>query len=419
MVITKSMDMLGVKSEMDEDLEELMAAHSHEPFEHIIEPPPPPQHMYHEQHETTHLDGPFQQAEFFLQNENQNFADKFMNLDSPKALLVEFPPQATPNYTNVPPGGAEQGDVHARQHPLATPSSSLNASNISSASSGPNSNFGPTIALVEGFSRAVQEEQPGGSSNKVALPLQVVEMVHLPPQMKVLMENARGPLFTVQVFFVGYDNHGEKKVLTEKPICESSFIEVSPGVFRAMFSNIVCTYTSHHCGKSLCLRFVLVQIENNQILESIDSFEFKTLTQRAWQKRKEKIRCSEASILASQHGDKSKGKLLTCTPQIGPCQGGQLVKISGLGFNTTVNRVVVKFGEKTCRHVYSVSKNTIICETPDNNAGTVEVKVALDGKMNFIESRVSYMYIRPSDINGVFKYVQHVLGTDHRFMHKM
>lgn len=379
-------------------------------------------------------------------DENQHFVDKFINLeDSPKGLVHDFPShQHHPiqiaannihvdhqhNSTALIGPKIEPGLNPQQQETL--PSSSLpqslsSHSNSSSSnnsfpagSSGPNFAAHPTIRLVEGFSNIVLEEQPGGSANKAALPLQVVELVPAlqQPNKLVLVEVNPSSLFTVQVFVVGYDNHGQKKVLTEQPVGESSFIEVSPGVFRAMFPNIVCTHTSHHYGKSLCLRFVLVKVENRQPLQAIDSCDFKTLTQRAWQKRKEKTR--HASIaLVSQHGDKGKGKVTSCTPQIGPCQGGQLVKISGLGFNTTTSRVVVKFGEKSCRHVYSVAKNTIICETPEHNAGTVEIKVALDGKVDFAEGRVHYTYIRPSDINGVFKYVQHVLGTDHRFLHKM
>lgn len=303
---------------------------------------------------------------------SSNNAQSFLPF-TPSGLLDLTPsvgaPFASPNKMM---GVSNASQPVNAQLPQAVPSNIGNNASIMA----PNG----MIKIVEGFNKNVIDEQPGGKTNvKDALPRQAVELC-IPNTTPDQVANLH-----IKVHVLGYDKGSGTYKVIEENIGESKFIEVGPHKkYVAIFSQLICKHSSHLNGQKLALRFSLYNGNNPNPISSADSMDFKTLTKRGTQKRRQKRKKSDAEPQIS---------VISVHPAIGPTTGGQYVKIVGNGFSCPpVGNIIVKFGERPAREVFCIKRNMILCETPEGEQGSVDVKVSFD-KQNYIPTDAKYQYV--------------------------
>jgi hypothetical protein len=89
------------------------------------------------------------------------------------------------------------------------------------------------------------------------------------------------------------------------------------------------------------------------------------------------------------------------SPNIGSSMGGQLVKIYGHGFiSPPLNTTLIKFGDTLVKEIHSIKRNTIVCEVPPGDVGTVPISVSFD-KQNFLQSDATFQYVNPNTQEGL------------------
>jgi hypothetical protein len=288
--------------------------------------------------------------------------------------------------------GIQQGHVFERS-PLSPPSN--------------------LIRLVEGFNTIVKDKQLGGKDNsKHPLPRQVIELTYskLPP-------NSDPEALTVRASVLGYDRLSRTRSILGN-LSEKRFVEAGSGPMKrwlAIFDDIVIQFSSHNNGQKLAIRFQLLDANMKPVCY-VDSHEFETITKRGLEKIKERQKRKRSD------DDDYSAMVENVDPGIGPIQGGQLVKVQGRGFVCPpVSQAVVKFGDRHVREIHSIRRNNIVCETPEGEAGVVDVQVSLggspSGKEKFLPTNAQYQYVDPTNTDSVQLMVRYIMHQNNKPSH--
>jgi len=248
------------------------------------------------------------------------------------------------------------------------------------------------LRLVEGFNSSLRgRKQPGGKDNsKEYLPIQKVELYPI---------KGVEPLTMIcKASVCGYDKVKRDKIILGE-LGEKKFQEESKRYF-ATFDNLIVKFSSHLNGQKLSLRFSLLDSQKN-LVSFVDSFEFETITKRGKEKQVEREKRKRV--------DTFEDSLVSyVTPSLGPCTGGQLVKIYGQNFICPpVHQTIIKFGDRLVREIHSIKRNCIICETPQGDPGIVQVSVSFD-KITFSPTEATYQYVNPNTQEGVSVLLQNL-----------
>jgi hypothetical protein len=247
------------------------------------------------------------------------------------------------------------------------------------------------IKLVEGFNKPLKEKQIGGKDNtKHCLTAQVIELT-----VNKLPTHSDPSVLSVRANVLGYDRVQRTKVILGF-ISEKQFEERGSGPMArwlCVFDDIIMQHSSHNNGQKLALRFQLLDADKRVVCH-VDSYEFETITKRGLEKIKERQK--------RKRTDTGYDSIAECVePPMGFAHGGQLVKVLGNNFVCSpTSQVSVTFGDRNAREIHTVKRNYIVCETPENDPGKVQVNVEFDRK-GPVESNATFHYVDQSDQLGV------------------
>jgi len=256
------------------------------------------------------------------------------------------------------------------------------------------------LTIIEGFNQPVEEKQIGGKDNvKHALPKQVIEL-----HAHNLPEDSNPLVLSIKPVLMGGQEHGGRSRRVKEFEAEPVFQDKKTKKWIAVFDHLVVNVASHHHGQKLSVKFELLDADG-KVVCSINSYPFETITRRGLGRRVEKASKSSAS----SEDEASDLKVESVCPSFGFVCGGDLVKITGSGFNS---KCKVWFGNKEAREVIKISRDCIICETPDHMTGTVEVMVGFQHDVS--TTAFTFQFFDPSSHFDMHHMAQLVLNDSKR-----